>query len=150
MSKKKTMSKSETKPDGPASKYQMPRWGAGMAKVVEINVAAFNQSHGPLTPQQLAGLRAYTLRMLTSGAITERGLAAIDTRTTKVQAARASAEVRSQATDQRHEIIRAAFAKLPEHVPKTETVETLAENMECSKSTVYRALKGRKRRQEMT
>ena len=148
MSKKKPMSKSETKPDGPASKYQMPRWGAGMAKVVEINVAAFNQSHGPLTPQQLAGLRAYTLRMLTSGAIAERGLAEIDTRTTKVRAARASAEVRSKATDLRHDRIRAAFAKLPKYVPMAEKIETLAENMACSKSTVSRALAGPKRKQK--
>ena len=148
MSKKKPMSKSETKPDGPASKYQMPRWGAGMAKVVEINVAAFNQSHGPLTPQQLAGLRAYTLRMLTSGAIAERGLAAIDTRTTKVQAALASAEVRSQATYQRHETIRTAFAKLPKNVPIAERIESVAESMGVSTSTVRRAMANPKRRQQ--
>lgn len=150
MSKKKTMSRSETKPVDPASKYQMPRWGAGMAKVVEINVAAFNQSHGPLTPQQLAGLRAYTLRMLTSGAIAERGLAEIDTRTTKVQAARASAEVRSKATDLRHDRIRAAFAKMPKHMSMAERIGTVAESMACSKSTVSRALTGPKRRQQKT
>ena len=76
------------------------------------------------------------------------GIAEIDTRTTKVRAARASAEVRSKATDLRHDRIRAAFAKLPKYVPMAEKIETLAENMACSKSTVSRALAGPKRKQK--
>jgi len=111
-----------------------------MNTLIEISVSSFDRRYGPLTPEQLAGLTAYTRQMVTNGAVLEQLSSSEQKRKSNLVAAGASAVRRTEQKQRTAGKCRAAFKKLPKTLSLIQRLAIVAAQVGCSNSTVRRAL----------